>query len=98
MQTDLFLEIINFANLFFSCRYMRTWFWLDFISSIPFDYILSSATGDSDGIAVKGASRALKFLRLAKLLSLLKLLRISRILRYIKQCEEVIEIWVFCLC
>ena len=70
---------------------MRTWFWLDFISSIPFDYILSSATGDSDGIAVKGASRALKFLRLAKLLSLLKLLRISRILRYIKQCEEVTE-------
>eukprot|EP00795_Rhopilema_esculentum_P006316 gene6316-11743_t len=70
-------------------RYLRTWFWLDFISSLPFDYILSSATGDSDGIAVKGASRALKFLRLAKLLSLLKLLRISRILRYIKQCEEI---------
>ena len=83
----LLSQFCNFVT--FSSRYLRTWFWLDFISSLPLDYVLNAATGHTDGLAVKGASRALKFLRLAKLLSLLKLLRVSRILRYMSQYEEV---------
>ena len=76
-------------KVFFLRRYLKSWFWLDFISSLPLDYMLNAASDQSDGMALKGASRALKFLRLVKLLSLLKLLRISRILRYISRYEEV---------
>ncbi|XP_031571692.1 potassium/sodium hyperpolarization-activated cyclic nucleotide-gated channel 2-like [Actinia tenebrosa] len=72
-------------------RYVKTWFFLDLISSLPFDYMVEAAT-HSQGTKLFGASRALKILRLAKLLSLLKLLRISRLVRYIHQYEEILNI------
>ena len=70
-------------------RYVKTWFWLDLVSSIPWDYISAAVTSFSSSSALLGASRALRILRMAKLLSLLRLLRITRLCRYINQYEEV---------
>ena len=73
-------------------RYLRGWFVIDVLSSLPFDYVYivasSSSAGDPDS-GILQASRILRILKLTKLLSLLKLLRVSRIVRYIKELEEV---------
>jgi len=72
-------------------HYIKTWFALDLISSLPLNYIMMAALGETENLSLglKGASRALKFLKVTKLLNLLKLLRLSRIIRGISQYEEV---------
>uniref|UniRef100_A0A8C3A2X1 Hyperpolarization activated cyclic nucleotide-gated potassium channel 3 n=1 Tax=Cyclopterus lumpus TaxID=8103 RepID=A0A8C3A2X1_CYCLU len=72
-------------------HYLRTWFLVDFISSIPVDYIflvvdLESLHESSD---VYRTARALRIVRFTKILSLLRLLRLSRLIRYIHQWEEI---------
>lgn len=74
-------------------HYLRTWFLVDFISSIPVDYIflivdLESRHESSD---VYRTARALRIVRFTKILSLLRLLRLSRLIRYIHQWEEVMQ-------
>lgn len=71
-------------------QYMRSWFFLDLISSIPLDYIFLIFNQDyGDNFQILHAGRALRILRFAKLLSLLRLLRLSRLVRYVSQWEEV---------
>ncbi|XP_007542569.1 potassium/sodium hyperpolarization-activated cyclic nucleotide-gated channel 2-like [Poecilia latipinna] len=72
-------------------HYLRTWFLVDFVSSIPVDYIflivdLESRHESSD---VYRTARALRIVRFTKILSLLRLLRLSRLIRYIHQWEEI---------
>ena len=78
-----------FSFLYFS--YVKTWFSMDFLSSLPLNFIMMAAFGEAEALSLglKGASRALKFLKVMKLLNLLKLLRLSRIMRGISQYEEV---------
>uniref|UniRef100_A0A1I8IEK9 Cyclic nucleotide-binding domain-containing protein n=1 Tax=Macrostomum lignano TaxID=282301 RepID=A0A1I8IEK9_9PLAT len=68
--------------------YVRSWFLLDLVSSIPMDYIFLALNQRSNVTQLVHAGRALKILRLAKLLSLLRLLRLSRLVRYVSQWEE----------
>ncbi|XP_059165067.1 potassium/sodium hyperpolarization-activated cyclic nucleotide-gated channel 4-like isoform X1 [Physella acuta] len=83
-------------------HYLKTWFFLDLISSIPMDYIFLMWDSEADftnlfhaGIRQDSSSywqgRALRILRLAKLLSLLRLLRLSRLVRYVQQWEEFLS-------
>ncbi|KAG5264474.1 hypothetical protein AALO_G00254150 [Alosa alosa] len=72
-------------------RYLRGWFMVDLISSIPVDYFflvvdLQSRLESSD---VYRTARALRIVRFTKILSLLRLLRLSRLIRYIHQWEEI---------
>ncbi|KAK4467690.1 hypothetical protein MN116_008627, partial [Schistosoma mekongi] len=87
---DIILDPTEIAR-----EYLRTWFILDLISSIPMDYVLFAFKGYEQGERAEHlvqAGRALRILRLAKLLSLLRLLRLSRLVRYITQWEEFINI------
>ena len=70
-------------------KYLRGWFLIDLVSSLPFDYAYFIASSSSAQQTLIKASRALRILKLAKLLSLLRLLRVSRLVRYIKRFEEV---------
>ncbi|EDO34316.1 predicted protein, partial [Nematostella vectensis] len=72
-------------------RYLKTWFFIDLISSLPIDYIVEAATQSSTKSLI-GATRTLKLLRFAKLLGLLKLLRLSRLVRYVQQYEEILNV------
>uniref|UniRef100_A0A8C2TT55 Hyperpolarization activated cyclic nucleotide gated potassium channel 3 n=1 Tax=Coturnix japonica TaxID=93934 RepID=A0A8C2TT55_COTJA len=71
-------------------KYLKSWFVVDFISSIPVDYIFLvvdlETQVDSD---VYKTARALRIVRFTKILSLLRLLRLSRLIRYIHQWEEI---------
>ena len=82
---------VSALNSFLYFSYVKTWFFLDFLSSLPLNFIMMAAFGEAEALSLglKGASRALKFLKVMKLLNLLKLLRLSRIMRGISQYEEV---------
>uniref|UniRef100_A0A3B3VCE2 Potassium/sodium hyperpolarization-activated cyclic nucleotide-gated channel 2-like n=1 Tax=Poecilia latipinna TaxID=48699 RepID=A0A3B3VCE2_9TELE len=68
-------------------KYLKTWFLVDFVSSIPVDYIFLMV--DSLDSEVYRTARALRIVRFTKILSLLRLLRLSRLIRYIHQWEEI---------
>ncbi|TWW67465.1 Potassium/sodium hyperpolarization-activated cyclic nucleotide-gated channel 4 [Takifugu flavidus] len=70
-------------------KYLRSWFVVDFISSIPVDYIFLIVETRIDSDFYKTA-RALRIVRFTKILSLLRLLRLSRLIRYIHQWEEMV--------
>ncbi|XP_048736854.1 potassium/sodium hyperpolarization-activated cyclic nucleotide-gated channel 3-like isoform X4 [Ostrea edulis] len=72
-------------------RYVKSWFFLDLISTIPMDYIFLWWDSEADFYQMIHAGRALRILRLAKLLSLLRLLRLSRLVRYVQQWEELLK-------
>ncbi|XP_055315817.1 putative uncharacterized protein DDB_G0282133 isoform X4 [Sitodiplosis mosellana] len=89
MQQDNAEQVILDPKLI-AKNYLKTWFFLDLISSIPLDYIFLIFNQDfSDSFQILHAGRALRILRLAKLLSLVRLLRLSRLVRYVSQWEEV---------
>ncbi|XP_057599747.1 potassium/sodium hyperpolarization-activated cyclic nucleotide-gated channel 1 [Hippopotamus amphibius kiboko] len=69
-------------------NYLKSWFVVDFISSIPVDYIFLIVEKGMDSEVYKTA-RALRIVRFTKILSLLRLLRLSRLIRYIHQWEEI---------
>lgn len=69
-------------------KYLKTWFVVDFVSSIPVDYVFLIVEKGIDSEVYKTA-RALRIVRFTKILSLLRLLRLSRLIRYIHQWEEV---------
>lgn len=74
-------------------RYLRSWFVVDFISSVPIDYIIVAAFNASyDNTSVLRASRAIKLLRITKLLSLLRLLRVTRVIGLFRRWEDVLNI------
>lgn len=77
-------------------KYLRSWFVVDFISSIPVDYIFLIVETRIDSDFYKTA-RALRIVRFTKILSLLRLLRLSRLIRYIHQWEEVGKCAVVCV-
>ncbi|XP_035019743.2 potassium/sodium hyperpolarization-activated cyclic nucleotide-gated channel 2 [Hippoglossus stenolepis] len=68
-------------------KYLKSWFLVDFVSSIPVDYIFLMV--DSLESEVYRTARALRIVRFTKILSLLRLLRLSRLIRYIHQWEEI---------
>ncbi|XP_055642930.1 uncharacterized protein LOC129779470 isoform X4 [Toxorhynchites rutilus septentrionalis] len=95
MQQDNAEQVILDPKLI-AKHYLKTWFFLDLISSIPLDYIFlifnqiqKNNQDFSDSFQILHAGRALRILRLAKLLSLVRLLRLSRLVRYVSQWEEV---------
>ena len=86
MNPDLPEQVILDPSLI-ARGYIRSWFFLDLISSIPLDYIF--LIFNQDNFQILQAGRALRILRFAKMLSLLRLLRLSRLVRYVSQWEEV---------
>ncbi|XP_054160495.1 potassium/sodium hyperpolarization-activated cyclic nucleotide-gated channel 2-like [Oppia nitens] len=89
MNPDLPEQVILDPKLI-ARTYMRSWFFLDLISSIPLDYIFLIFNQDfGENFQILHAGRALRILRFAKMLSLLRLLRLSRLVRYVSQWEEV---------
>lgn len=94
-STKLHCQIANvtaWSSILLSLRairqnYLKSWFLVDFVSSIPVDYIFLMV--DSLDSEVYRTARALRIVRFTKILSLLRLLRLSRLIRYIHQWEEV---------
>ena len=74
-------------------HYLRTWFPVDFLSSVPLDWFVDGGPAvftdlGSGGAAGSPATQFTTLLRVFKVLKLLKLLRIARLLRYFARWEE----------
>jgi CRP-like cAMP-binding protein len=58
-------------------KYLELWFWIDFMSTIPFDTIIELYTGNSsDGLQTL---RLIRILRLSRMLKLLRVMKLSRV-------------------
>ena len=55
-------------------HYLKTWFWVDFLSTVPFDLIVTAASGNS--------SKHTKLVQLVKVLRLLRILRLLKIVNF----------------
>jgi hypothetical protein len=68
-------------------NYFKSWFWIDFLSSIPFDLIVGAALGvtdDSDSLQNIQASKTLKIsksARISKLSKITKVLKLTKLAR-----------------
>ena len=76
-----------------ACTYLKGWFWVDLISTIPWD--LLSTIAESQGLiggssGGKNASHALRIPKLLRLLRLAKLLKVVRAARIFKRWEKFI--------
>ena len=88
IMTSVSLQIILDQKLV-AIHYLKTWFAVDLISSLPLDYItLIFVVNGSTGAILK-ISKGLRILRLVKLFRLLRLLRFSKLLQYLTIWEEV---------
>jgi len=75
-QTNLGIQW-EFRQRYIACRYLKSWFPLDIISLIPFDFI--SFVSASDSIS---QAKAIKLVRLLRLLKLVRLCRTLRLFRH----------------
>lgn len=64
-------------------NYFRTWFFIDFISTVPFDQIIPAIVS---GVA-SGTLRSIKLVRALRLFRLLKLMRVARLKRKMKEAK-----------
>ncbi|XP_077514697.1 potassium/sodium hyperpolarization-activated cyclic nucleotide-gated channel 2-like isoform X2 [Amblyomma americanum] len=82
------VERVNLDPKYIARHYARTWFLLDFLSTVPFDYICVLMDSAFESLRRPGAFSAIRLIHLAKLLGLLKLLRLSRLCRYLSSLQE----------
>eukprot|EP00911_Craspedida_sp_UC1_P002578 UC1_evm1s1911 len=83
-------DVIILDKLVIARRYLRGWFFIDLVSSFPFDlFVLTLTEGECSGDSqYLKASRAIRFLRITKLLSLLRLLRVTRIISWTQRWQD----------
>eukprot|EP01052_Picozoa_sp_SAG31_P021052 SAG31_NODE_1609_length_7753_cov_12.390253_6_plen_172_part_00 len=60
-----------------SKHYLRGWFFIDFLSCIPIQYILYAVEGEA---GTAGAARSLKALRLVRITKMLRIARLKKLL------------------
>lgn len=71
---DLDKPVLDYRLI--AVHYLRSWFLVDFLSTIPIDALLQLVDGDVDVSSIK----LLRILRLARLLKMVRLLKINKLL------------------
>jgi len=78
--------VVNTIPLKITSNYLRTWFTLDFISTVPFDKIFQAIP------QMAGNGAVFAILRLAKVLRLARLLKLMRLSKFITILEDDLQI------
>ena len=74
-------------------HYLKTWFLIDFISSIPLASILRASGNVDDATSCLGnETKFLKCIRLVRLAKLMKLLRTSEVFRYLGDIHQCVAL------
>ena len=63
-------------------RYIQTWFFLDVVSTVPYDLIIAATNGDGDSSGTDGPIKLVRILRVVRLLKLARLLKGIAVLRH----------------
>ena len=76
-------ELLVFDRTLIASRYLKFWFWIDIVSTIPFDEIVAniSSSSSSDIYSSTRLVRVVRLLRLVKLIRFMRLQKIFSILR-----------------
>lgn len=74
-----------------AANYVKGFFWIDLISSLPYDVILLFACSDDES---SGAiySRAPKIIRVVRVVRVLRLLRVSRISKFMQKLRDLLRL------
>lgn len=73
------LEITDYREI--AIRYLRSWFLLDIISILPFDFLLSNMN----------INQVFRFARIGKLYKLIRMTRLAKLLKLLKSNKTVIS-------
>eukprot|EP00929_Paragymnodinium_shiwhaense_P064368 TRINITY_DN32231_c0_g2_i1.p1 TRINITY_DN32231_c0_g2~~TRINITY_DN32231_c0_g2_i1.p1 ORF type:complete len:1458 (+),score=354.11 TRINITY_DN32231_c0_g2_i1:199-4572(+) len=68
-------------------KYLKGWFWVDFLSTFPSDRVSGSVMSGAGGEA-----RAMRLIRIVRLVRLLKLIRLLRMGRLVSVLEDYVEL------
>ena len=71
-------------------NYLRSWFTLDFISCIPFQYIKVEKTSTDDD-AVGNLGKVLKLPRMYKMVKILRLFKLVRLMKYSRSIKKILQ-------
>jgi len=77
-------------------NYLKSWFFVDLLSSLPLNYIVAAATtGRTVGATtLTTTTRALKVLKICKILNVLKLLRLLRLSRMVNDYGDAYQVTI----
>ena len=87
---ELFTEIIDRKRI--AMKYLGGWFWIDFISIIPFDLVLTAFTmqeTDSGGHRGSGVNNLVRVSKMGKITKIIRLLRLVKVVKIFKNKERL---------
>ena len=68
-------------------HYFKTWFFIDFVSTVPIDYIVMIASPEGSASSGARASKLVRTLRLFRLMKLVRLLKLQKLRDIIQELE-----------
>jgi hyperpolarization activated cyclic nucleotide-gated potassium channel 2 len=74
-------------------EYMRSWFAIDLLATVPFDVLITMWISSDDEVTenVESIAKVISITRTLKILKLLRLLRLGRFVRYLHRWEEILS-------
>jgi len=76
-ETDVVLNVKRIRH-----HYLRFWFWLDIMSTVPFDLMIEMSQTQQEGVDLAEGGSYLGLIRLTKIAGLLRLMRLSHLYRH----------------
>eukprot|EP00935_MAST-01C_sp_MAST-1C-sp1_P000912 g912.t1 len=74
-------------------RYLRGWFWIDIVSTVPIDMIVqASLTGTVGGCGGQSEVRSIKLVRVLRLVRLVKMVRVLKLAKAVSVLEEEFDV------
>ena len=73
---------------YIAVNYLRSWFFLDFLSCIPFQYIEIDSSGEG---GVGDLGKILKLPRMYKMIKILRLFKLVRLMKYSRSIKKILQ-------
>ncbi|CAD8091652.1 unnamed protein product [Paramecium primaurelia] len=71
-------------------NYLKLWFWLDLISSFPYDDMLSLFIDESNSQSLKRNTQIIKIMRIVRFIKVIRLMRALKLKKIINQIEDTL--------
>lgn len=64
-------------------NYLRSWFWIDLISSFPYDHIIEAFANDDSAESLQAKTQILKMIRFLRFVKIIRLIRAIKLKKLI---------------
>ena len=72
-------------------NYLKSWFWLDLLSCIPFQYLKVDESDGEGGAG--GLGKLLKLPRMYKMIKILRLFKLVRLMKYSRSIKKILDVF-----